>query len=283
MKNILVTGVSSGLGRHASEYFLSKGWRVFGSVRNPADARPLLENPAGNFVPLIFDVRSQKDVDNARQQVAGHLHNGQLDVLVNNAGIAVYGPLLHVPVQRFEEQLAVNVTGLLRVTQAFLPMLGARRDFSGTPGTIINISSVSGLFAYPFVGPYAASKHAVEALSDCLRRELSIYDIKVVVIEPASIRSQIWQKAREAPTYAEGTDYAGMGKAKDRIVEKIIDRAHDPMRVTRLIWRIAQGRARRTRYLLSHNNFLFRLMAAAPDKWVDHLFRRRFRRSQWKR
>ncbi len=114
--------------------------------------------------------------------------------MINNAGIAVSGPLMHLPIDELKHQFDVNIFGTMAVTQAFLPLLGAQKPCPFSPGKILNISSVSGKIAFPFIGAYAASKHALEALSHSLRRELAIYGIDVVIIGPGSVVTPIWDK-----------------------------------------------------------------------------------------
>lgn len=161
-----------------------------------------------SFTPLLFDVTDAPAIQAAVEQVRTALgEEDNLVGLVNNAGVAVAGPLMHLPVAELRQQFEVNLFGLVAVTQAFLPLLGARPDTTVMPGRIINLSSVSGRIAYPFMGPYAASKHALEGLSDSLRHEL-IYGIDVILIEPGSVRTPIWDKAEQLDInrYA-NTDY----------------------------------------------------------------------------
>ena len=170
------------------------GFHVFGSVRKPADAERLTKEFGANVTPLLFDVTNQVAVANAALTVEQALAGKTLAGLVNNAGIAVAGPLIYLNVEDFEKQLAVNVTGLLIVTQAFAPLLGADRSREGAPGRIVMISSVGGRNALPFAGPYAASKFAVEGLSEALRRELMLFGIDVVIVAPGAVVTPLWDK-----------------------------------------------------------------------------------------
>ena len=207
-----------------------------------------------------------------REKLAG----GQLDVLVNNAGIAVYGPLMHVPVEVVSHQLDVNVLGAIRVTQAFLPLMGADEDFAGTPGRIINIGSVSGKFTTPLLGPYCASKHALESVSDALRRELKLYRIPVSIIQLSATSSDIWKKAKTTNSYTIGTAYAAVEEHKQRIIEKEESMAMPAEKVSALIWKIAHAQSPRPRYLITRNNMLFRFIFNAPDWVMDRFFERSF-------
>jgi NAD(P)-dependent dehydrogenase (short-subunit alcohol dehydrogenase family) len=197
MKSVVVTGSSSGIGWGAAKVLLEKGFRVFGSVRREADGERLKTEFGANFVPLLFDVTDAAAVNAAAEQVSGALAGETLAGLVNNAGIAVAGPLLYLKIDEFRQQLEVNVTGQVIVTQAFAPLLGADRSRKGGPGRIVMISSVGGKNANPFMGPYCASKFAVEGLSESLRRELMLFGIDVIVIAPGAVATPIWDKAEQ--------------------------------------------------------------------------------------
>lgn len=197
MKYVVITGVSTGIGYDAARYLIERGFHVFGSVRKQADGERVRGELGEQFTPLVFDVTDVAAVETAVSQVSEKIGNNGLAGLVNNAGIAVAGPLMHLPLEDFRWQMEVNVTGQLAVTQKFLPLLGAIPNAPHPPGRIVNISSVSGKVVYPFMGPYAASKHALEAISDALRRELLIFGIDVIVIGPGSVQTPIWDKAQD--------------------------------------------------------------------------------------
>ncbi len=194
-KNILVTGASTGIGHEISKAFLTKGYTVFGSVRKTSDAEHLKATLGKNFRPIFFDVTDHQSVEVAAEQLTEELGDEGLGGLVNNAGIAVGGPILHLPIADLREQFEVNLFGLVRVTQLFAPLLGARENHMTLPGRIIQISSVAGKMGMPFMGAYSGSKHALEGLSDSLRRELQLYGIDVVIIEPGAVKTPIWQKS----------------------------------------------------------------------------------------
>jgi NAD(P)-dependent dehydrogenase (short-subunit alcohol dehydrogenase family) len=178
-KTALVTGASSGIGRACAVRLSRSGWRVLAAVRRPGDA------PEGTDEVLL-------DVTDAEMIRAGAERVDELDGLVNNAGIALAIPLEFVPLDELRRQLEINVIGQVAVTQALLPAL--RRG----PGRVVNMSSIAGKSALPFLGPYAASKHALEALSDVLRLELRPWGIDVIVIEPGSIATPIWTRSAAA-------------------------------------------------------------------------------------
>ncbi|MFH6982598.1 SDR family NAD(P)-dependent oxidoreductase [Marinoscillum luteum] len=196
--NVLITGVSTGIGYACCKVFIASGYRVFGSVRTQKDADRLSETFGEKFTPLIFDVTDHEAIDLAAIVVSKALSDQGLDCLINNAGVALGGPMMHVPIERLREQFEVNVIGLVKVTQAFLPLLGARAGHIGKPGRIINISSVVGQIAMPFLGPYVGSKHALEGISQVMRRELMHYGIDVVVVGPGAIKTPIWNKGMDS-------------------------------------------------------------------------------------
>jgi NAD(P)-dependent dehydrogenase (short-subunit alcohol dehydrogenase family) len=176
----LVTGASSGIGLASAVRLANAGWRVFGGVRTEADASVLR---ARGVEPLELDVTDQGQIAAAADVVGSELRG-----LVDNAGIAVAAPLELVPLDELRRQLEVNVVGQVAVVQAFLPALRRRR------GRVVLMGSIGGRSALPFLGPYAASKHALEALADVLRLELAPWGIAVSILEPASVKTAIWTK-----------------------------------------------------------------------------------------
>lgn len=196
MKTVVITGASTGIGRAAAEHLAGQGWKVFAGVRKHSDGEPLKQANA-NIVPLILDVAKPDQVKGAVETVSRALEGKTLDGLVNNAGIANMGPLALQPLDEIEQHFDVNVFGLMRATQAFLPLLGMDAGREGKPGRIVNITSVGGRLSAPFLGAYAATKHAIEALTDSLRRELIVYGIDAIAIGPGSVRTPIWDKAED--------------------------------------------------------------------------------------
>lgn len=199
MKSVVVTGVSTGIGRGAATVLAAKGWHVFGSVRKLADARPLQEALGEAFTPLVFDVEDNDAILAAAETVRSKLAGRTLDGLVNNAGASFSDPLLVQSVADFRKQIEVNLVGLFAVTRAFAPLLGADQTLTGDKGRIVNISSVGGRMGPPFLGAYAASKHGVEGFSESLRRELQLVGVDVVIIAPSSVVTAIWDKAEALP------------------------------------------------------------------------------------
>ncbi|MGN6517237.1 MAG: SDR family oxidoreductase [Rhizomicrobium sp.] len=220
MKSVVVTGASTGIGWGCVKVLIGRGFRVFGSVRKQADADRLKSEFGANFTPLLFDVTDAAAVKRGAEQVAAALGNDTLSGLVNNAGIAVAGPLLYLDVDEFRNQLEVNLTGQLLVTQAFAPLLGADPSRRGDKGRIVNITSVGGRNANPFMGPYNASKFGFEGFSESLRRELMIFGIDVIVVAPGAVATPIWDKAEQLDVsrYSNTPYAASLGKVKDAML-----------------------------------------------------------------
>ena len=195
MENIIITGVSTGIGYSLTNIFLNKGFRVFGSVRKQADAERLKSEFGGDFHALQFDVTDHNAVAASVSEIEPMIRDEGLAGLINNAGIAVGGTVMHTPIKEYQRQFDVNLFGAIAVTKAFLPMLGAVKNYTRKPGKIINMSSVSGVIAFPFLSPYCSSKFALEAFSDSLRRELLMYGIDVIKIAPGPIKTPIWRKS----------------------------------------------------------------------------------------
>lgn len=197
MKSIVVTGASTGIGFACSKLLLARGFRVFANVRKPADADRLRGELGANVVPLLFDVTDEPAVRAAAGEVRAMLEGEALAGLVNNAGIAVAGPVTELPVEQFRRQLEVNVIGPVIATQAFAPLLGTDPAMTGPRGRIVMISSVAGRNGNPLLAPYSTSKHALEGLSESLRRELMLFGIDVVIVAPGAVKTPIWAKAEE--------------------------------------------------------------------------------------
>jgi len=190
-RSFVITGASTGIGRSAALHLDRLGHRIIAGVRNPDDGDALRASASERLTPVVLDVTDAEDIALAVQAVDDALGGGPLDGLVNNAGISLGGPLEFLDINRLRLQLEVNVVGLVAVTQALLPLL--RRG----PGRIVNIGSIGGRVTSPFMGPYCASKYAVEALSDALRMELGPWGIHVSVVEPGPVHSPIWEKGRD--------------------------------------------------------------------------------------
>src|ERR1700735_4055255 len=196
-KDVVVTGVSTGIGWGTTKVLVSKGFRVFGSVRKQADADRLQKEFGDAFVPLLMDVTDGDAVHRAAQKFGTMLGDRNLVGLVNNAGIVVSGPLLYLRPSEYRRQLEVNTISPLVVIQAFAPFLGTDQKRQGPPGRIVNITSSGAKVAIPLLGAYSASKFGLEGMSDALRRELILFGIDVVIIEPGTVNTSMYDKGEK--------------------------------------------------------------------------------------
>lgn len=185
-RTVVITGCSTGIGRATALRLDAAGWQVLAGVRKDEDAESLAAAGSDRLTPMIVDVTDSAAIDLFRERVEAAAPGG-VHGLVNNAGAAHVGPLEFIPVEDIRRQFEVNLIGQIAVTQAMIPSLRK------TGGRIVNITSIGGLVATPFFGPYSASKFAFEAISDCLRTELRPWGIETIAIEPGSIATEIWE------------------------------------------------------------------------------------------
>jgi len=270
-KTVVVTGASTGIGWGCVKVLTEDGWRVFAAVRRTEDAERLTAAFGDAVRPLILDVTDSKGVAAAASEVDAALGGKTLAGLVNNAGIAVAGPLLHLKIEAFERQLAVNLTGPLIVTQAFAPLLGADRSRSGPPGRIVMMSSVGGLSAPPFVGAYSASKFGLEGLSESLRRELKLYGIDVVIINPGVVATPIWSKSGRVNADFAGTPYAA-AVAKVKATMLAMGKAGlPPERIGEAVRTALSAQRPKVRYIVTPTPLQDFFARNLPKRLVDRL------------
>ncbi len=274
---VVVTGVSSGIGWGIAKVLLKEGFRVFGTVRKQADADRLQAEFGSSFVPLLMDVTDGAAVKLSADKVREFLGNSTLSGLVNNAGISLVGPLLHQPLEEFRQQLEVNLVAPLLVTQAFAPLLGADRTRTGPPGRIVNISSVGGKMGAPFLGMYAATKHGLEGLSESLRRELMLYGIDVVIVEPGYVNTPILDKAEadDVGRYKE-TDF---GAILDRFAQGFLAAGRQglpPTAIGQVVHKALVARQPQVTYTVAQRKFLnWTLPRLLPARTVDRIIGQR--------
>jgi len=275
--NVLITGASTGIGKACALYLARKGFRVFAGVRKPDDGDKLQQEESA-ITPLVIDVTDAASI----RKASGEFGDGDLHGLVNNAGVSVAGPLEFLPLEEFRRQLEVNVTGQLAVTQAFLPNIRRAR------GRIVFTGSVSGLSAAPILGPYAASKHALEALTDSLRVELAPFGIHVAILEPGAIKTPIWDKGIRAnqsvfdsmPEQARRL-YGSVVEAVNRIAEELGRTGDPPVKVAEAVHHALTARHPRTRYRMGKHALFVKLASQlVPDKLRDFFVRREIKRKQ---
>jgi NAD(P)-dependent dehydrogenase (short-subunit alcohol dehydrogenase family) len=273
MKAVVVTGVSTGIGLAAAATVARQGVHVFGSVRRESDAAHVAAECGGNFTPLVFDVTDESMIERAAGQVRDRLAGERLFGLVNNAGIAVPGAVMHMTVADFRHQLDVNMVGAFAVTKAFMPLLGTDRSMTGVPGRIVNVSSVGGKLGVPFLSAYSASKHALEGWSDSLRRELMLFGIDVIIVGPGSVATPIWDKAEalDLSPYESSEYRAALHKFRDQMLRDG-RRGYPPERVAAVIWKALAARRPRTRYAVVPNRLMnWTLPGIIPARLLDQI------------
>jgi NAD(P)-dependent dehydrogenase (short-subunit alcohol dehydrogenase family) len=276
MRSVLVTGASTGIGRATALHLDAAGWRVFAGVRRQEDAESLRDAGSERLEPLMLDVTDAGQIAAAAERIGAAVGEAGLDGLVNNAGIAVPGPLETLPIDDFKRQVEVNLTAHLAVTQAMLPAIRRAR------GRIVFITSIGGLMAFPMFGAYHAAKFGLEAVGDVFRQELRPWGISVSIVEPGSIATPIWERGQqEVDAIAEraGDGYADLyGEAIEAyrdVARKTGARGIPPERVAARIEHALSARRPRVRYLVGADArgqaFASRIL---PDRIVDWLVAR---------
>jgi NAD(P)-dependent dehydrogenase (short-subunit alcohol dehydrogenase family) len=277
----LVTGASTGIGRATALRLAAAGWSVLAGVREQAAGERLREQAGTEaLVPLILDVTDPEQVARAAAVVEEHgeqngsSSRGRLDALVNNAGIGVGGPLELLALEELRRQLEVNVVAQVAVTQALLPALRRAR------GRIVFLSSIGGLAAMPYTAPYAASKHAIEAIADALRVELRTSGVRVALIEPGSVATPIWEKSRaELDAVSIPAElheqYGHVPAAMEKVIADTERRGVPPERVAETILRALTAPRMKARYLVGADaRAMLALRRLLPAPLFDRLVRR---------
>jgi NAD(P)-dependent dehydrogenase (short-subunit alcohol dehydrogenase family) len=260
----VVTGASSGIGRACATHLAGLGFHVLAGVRNEADAPPGLE-------PLVLDVTSEADVAAAAERVGA-----ELGALVNNAGVAIMGPVEGVPVEDWRLQMEVNLIGQIAVTRALLPALIRAR------GRIVNVSSIGGRVTMPLFGPYSASKFALEAVTDALRRELHTSGVKVTAIEPGAIATPIWDKGLDDAQRRLDAMPGDVPARYERLIAAVRGSAArmgreglPPEQVAEAVGRAVTAERPRARYVVGRRAQVQAALARLlPDRAFDALIRR---------
>lgn len=270
---VLVTGASSGIGRAIAVMLRDAGWRVFAGMRSEravADMCALSEH----MVPIRMDVTDVTQIEEARRAIADIVGGKGLQGLVNNAGIGVAGPLEYLPVDDFRRVMDTNVVGQVAVTQAFLPMIRVGH------GRIVNIGSGQGFVALPFFSAYAASKFAMEAVTDSLRRELSSWNIPVSIVEPGTTRTPILAKGfdesakRFAAFPPEGqTKYREMYEIVTLLAERALKKGTAPEVIAGAVRHALESPRPRLRYTVDPEARMARFLRLLPGWLEDVLVR----------
>lgn len=269
-QNIFITGVSSGIGLAATKTLLANGFKVYGTVRNQDDKSRLTSELKENFTALICDITDDKSLSACIKELKLQLNGEHIYCLINNAGVAIPGPLNMVEDDDFFYQMNVNLIATRKVTNQLIPLMGCKEE--KLMPRIIFISSISGIFAAPFNGPYCISKHALECMIDIYRRELKYLNIKVVGIQPGPIKTEIWRKSVGAFKNFKGGPYDAIVEKADKIIKKTEKTALNVNTVSSCILHIVQSRKPKLRYMIHKNKTLFKLMSYyMPSKWLDTL------------
>ncbi len=271
IKNILITGCSSGLGRITAIHLAQRGWRVIAGVRKDSDAQSIVSEARAlniqDLATLNIDVTDADSIAHATRELAGLIAPGTLSAVVNNAGTSVVGPLELVPLTEWRRQFEINVFGQIAVTQAVLPMLRDHRRAHGRGSArIVMMSSIAGKVSQPMLGPYTSSKFALEALSDALRMELAPQGIQVSLIEPGAFESNIWAKGKSSADAMDRAHpafpiYDQMLKNLERGVDKVAK--HPAIAVARAVERALTRSAAPARILVGMD-----AKAGAISKWL---------------
>jgi NAD(P)-dependent dehydrogenase (short-subunit alcohol dehydrogenase family) len=275
MNKVLITGASTGIGEACAVYFAERDWQVYGGVRKAADAKRL----AGmhkNIEAVTLDVTKPNDVFKTVQMIEKTGKRGGLQGLINNAGIAITGPLEFLPIEDFRRQMEVNFFGQVELTQACLPLLRQGR------GRIVNVSSIGGRAVAPFLAPYSASKFALEAYTDGLRRELLPWKMHVASIQAGSIATPIWEKSlknaeilrKALPTKAKALYGRAMEGAKLRS-QRSAERGIPAKYVAKAAWHALTSNWPQTRYVVGRGTrFSIFMLRWLPDELLDRVMQR---------
>lgn len=266
---VLITGASSGIGRACAEFLASKGIKVYAGARKQDDIDKL--NKIENIIALEIDVTKQNTIDKAIEYIKNQKTG--LYALINNAGIGRAGPLMELPIEDLYEQFDVNLFGIHRITKAVFPLLLESK------GKIVMISSDSGFYATPFFGPYCSSKFALEGYSDSLRRELLVFDVKVVIIEPGRVNTSIWEKGEESLKILlerlKGSIFEKIAReVGEYAIEKGKTEGLNPREIAKLVHKIINIKEPKTRYLIAPDKLRYRLIKLLPDKIIDKKFKK---------
>ena len=274
MRTVLITGASSGIGEACALRLDGHGWRVFGTVRNQQDADALRAKTGGRATPMIMDLTDPPSITAAASSVTEAVGAEGLAGLINNAGIAVGGPIELLPIDDLRHQLEVNLFGQVVLTQALIPTLRKAH------GRMVFISSIAGRVAFPYQSPYSISKFALEALAEALRVELRPWQMHTAIIEPGSIDTPIWRKGQQqARTLLAGLNeplpdaYWRPMKGVGGITRRAIKMGVPPDRVARAVEHALTARWPRSRYLVGWDARLLVMLEALPDPLRDWLIR----------
>ena len=277
---VVITGASTGIGRACALRLTAAGFEVLAGVRKAEDGEALAAETSGKASPVIIDVTDTDSISAAAAHIA-ETTGGRLAGLVNNAGIALAGPVEGLDLEVLRRQFEVNVFGQVAVTQAMLPMIRA------ATGRVVFMSSVGGRSALPYISPYSASKHALEAIGDALRMEMRPFGVEVAIVEPGSVATPIWDKsgteaatARKQFSLEIETLYGERMDHMEALAEKTGLRGVDPDDVAQAVEHALIAEKPRTRYVVGREaKIQLKLSSVLPRRTMDRLIEREIDRS----
>jgi NAD(P)-dependent dehydrogenase (short-subunit alcohol dehydrogenase family) len=269
-KTILITGCSTGLGFAAARIFAERDYRVIATVRSEDDASRLRAEGRDNIHPVICDVTVTEHVAALPGHVREITGDGLLDGLINNAGMMrAAGPFEFQKMEDIRAQFDVNLFGMMAVTNVLLPLLGTADSAAGHAGRIINLSSIEGKVASPFISAYAATKHAIEGFSSSLRRELRLFGIKVVIVAPGGIKTEMWRKNTFPVAPLAGTAYEGPFQKLHGLLKQMENESATAEEVADFLVRVFEARRPKARYAHSKAFMDGPWTILIPDLWYD--------------
>jgi NAD(P)-dependent dehydrogenase (short-subunit alcohol dehydrogenase family) len=276
-RSILITGASTGIGEACALHFDRLGWDVFAGVRRDEDGDRLEAGSSGRLRSLLLDVTDVASIETAVKEIAGGSGDASLTAVVNNAGIGLGGPVEYLALDDWRRQFEVNVIGQVAVTKAVLPLI--RR--SASSGRIVFMGSIGGRVASPFIAPYAASKHAIEAIAEAMRHELADSGIRTVVIEPGAVATPIWDKAQSAADEIEANlppealqRYAPAIAGLRKVMQLQARTGVDPAVVARVVERAVTSSRPAARYLVGRDAKVMAMVERLlPDRARDAVMR----------
>lgn len=267
-QSILITGASSGIGKACALHFAGLGFTVFAGVRTSADALALQDLSSGDLRPTMLDVTSGDQIEAAFEELVGSLAGDGLTGLVNNAGIPLGGPLEFLSLDDFRQEIEVNLVGVVAVTQTFLPLIRK------ATGRIVNVSSMSGFMAMPFMGPYAATKFGLRALTDSLRVELRPWGIPVSIVDIGDVRTRLWEKALAViESSAQNLPQAGWELYGPivQIRERFRPHGISPIKVAKVVEKAITATKPKARYLVGRDAKVMDVLRRLPISIRDAL------------
>ncbi|WP_109830656.1 SDR family NAD(P)-dependent oxidoreductase [Reichenbachiella versicolor] len=253
-KNVIITGVSTGIGYACAQMFIGEGYKVFGSVRKKEDGERLQSELGENYYPLVFDVTSKEEITQEFGRLKTLVSDGVV-CLINNAGYAVTGPVEFLDVQEYRDQFEVNFFSIIEITKACLPLLKLAKK-NGLNPRVINMSSIAAKNCMPFMTPYSASKAAVDSLTEGLRRELMVFGIDVVALNPGPIATPIWSKIEEFSTEVQNSEYGLPLKRLMKLVRKSEKQAVGVDRFARVVFNTFKVRNAKVSYVFTSGKWV---------------------------